>query len=167
MKIRLTPVSFCKVLDDLVNLQSPCHVVFARFRRDPVKVLRRYESLRIGTDRQFAIAMSYCVRKVSVGFVGLIFGLSLSPRLNTHLVRVGADVASALSEADRGEPLQPRPPRVVSDSFRVRTVTLPELSHALRSMNNSKACSDDGITVDMLRRTFAVIGPHLLHVCSQ
>ena len=32
-------------------------------------------------------------------------------------------------------------------------------------MNNSKACSDDGITVDMLR-TFAVIGPHLLHVVN-
>ena len=76
----------------------------------------------------------------------------------------GADVASVLSKADQGKPLQPRPPRVVNDSF--RAVTLPEFSHALRSMYNSKACSDDGIMVDMLRRTFAVIGPHLLHVVN-
>ena len=90
-------------------------------------------------------------------------------RLNTHFVRMGAECRchQCAVGGRPGEPLQPRPPRVVTDSFRVRTVTLPELSHALRSMNNSKACSDDGITVDMLRRTFAVIGPHLLHVCSQ
>ena len=93
-------------------------------------------------------------------------GPSWAERLNRHFVTVGADIASALATADQGERLPPRPPRVVSDSLRVRSVTLPELSRALRSMNNSGACSGDGITVEMLRRTFAVVGPHLLHVVN-
>ena len=93
-------------------------------------------------------------------------GPSWAERLNKHFVTVGAEVASALTAADQGERLSPRPPRVVSDCFRVRAATLPELSLALRTMNNSRACSSDGITVDMLRRTFAVVGPHLLHVVN-
>ena len=93
-------------------------------------------------------------------------GPSWAERLNRHFVTVGADIARALATADQGERLSPRPPRVVSDSLRVRSVTLPELSGALRSMNNSGACSGDGITVEMLRRTFAVVGPHLLHVVN-
>ena len=82
-------------------------------------------------------------------------------RLNTHFVTMGADVAAELSAANQRETLLPRPPRVVSDAFRVRPVTLPKLSRALWSCKNSSACSSDGITVEMLKCTFAVVGPHL------
>ena len=55
---------------------------------------------------------------------------------------------------------------MVSDALKVRTVTLPELSNALRGMNSSRASGSDGVTVQMLRATFPVIGPHLLHVIN-
>ena len=87
-------------------------------------------------------------------------------RLNRHFVSAGADVAAALSAVPQGAALSPRPPRVVSDAFRVRTVTLPELSNALRGMSSSRASGSDGVTVQMLRATFPVIGPHLLHVIN-
>ena len=48
----------------------------------------------------------------------------------------------------------------------MRTVTLPELSHALRGMSSSRTSGEDGVTVQMLRATFPVIGPHLLHVIN-
>ena len=88
-------------------------------------------------------------------------------RLNEHFATVGPRVAAALgaarSETDR---LPPRPTRVVSGSFRVRPVSLPELSEALQRMSASRACGEDGITLDMLRMTFEVTGPHLLSVVN-
>ena len=87
-------------------------------------------------------------------------------RLNSHFVAAGAEVATELSAAPQGAALSPRPPRVVSDSFKVRTVTLPELSYALKGLGRSRACGEDGVTVQMLRATFPVIGPHLMHVVN-
>ena len=78
----------------------------------------------------------------------------------------GAEVAATLSAAPQGAALPPRPPRVVSGALKVRTVTLPELSLALRGMSGSRASGDDGVTVQMLRSTFPVTGPHLLHVIN-
>ena len=87
-------------------------------------------------------------------------------RLNSFFASVGGDVARSLAAADSGEPLPPRPPRVCSGAFSPRPATLPELSAALQRMSSSRACGPDGITVDMLRMTFAVVGPHLLHLVN-
>ena len=76
-------------------------------------------------------------------------------------------MAAALEAARSGsDRLPPRPTRVVSDAFRVRPATLPELSEALQRMSTSRACGEDGITVGMLRMTFEVTGPHLLNVVN-
>ena len=76
-------------------------------------------------------------------------------------------VAAALEEAQReAAPLSPRPTRVVSGAFRVRPVTLPELSAAIQRMSTSRASGDDGVTIGMLRMTFPVIGPHLLNIIN-
>ena len=91
---------------------------------------------------------------------------SWAERLNRHFVSAGADVAAALSATPQGAPLSPRPSRVISGAFRVRCVTLPELSSALRGMGSSRACGSDGITLQMLRSTFPAVGPHLLHVIN-
>ena len=81
---------------------------------------------------------------------------------------MGPNIAASLSTVAAAAPrLPPRPPRVCSDAFRVRPATLPELSHALRRMNCSKASGADGITVSMLKMTFPVIGPHLLHIINR
>ena len=88
-------------------------------------------------------------------------------KLNEHFATVGSRVAAALEEARRDtEPLPPRPPVVVSGAFRVRPATLPELSYAIKRMSTSRSSGEDGITIDMLRMTFAVIGPHLLDVIN-
>ena len=61
--------------------------------------------------------------------------------LNAHFATVGSRVAAALEAARTGaDRLPPRPTRVVSGAFRVRTATLPELSVALQRMSTSKAC---------------------------
>ena len=82
-------------------------------------------------------------------------------RLNRFFASVGPDVAHSLGAADTGEPLPPRPPRVCSGAFAPQPATLPELSAALQRMGTSRACGPDGITIKMLKTTFAVVGPHL------
>ena len=87
-------------------------------------------------------------------------------RLNRYFADVGSTVAEDLAAADTGETLGPRPPRVISGAFSPRPATLPELSAALQRMSSSKACGEDGITIAMLRMTFPVVGPHLLHIIN-
>ena len=87
-------------------------------------------------------------------------------RLNQHFATVGSTVADSLAAADTGETLHPRPPRVCSGAFSPRPATLPELSAALQRMGTSKASGEDGITIAMLRMTFSVVGPHVLHVVN-
>ena len=87
-------------------------------------------------------------------------------RLNTFFASVGPELAEALAERDTGHPLPPRPPRVCSGAFSSRPATLPELSVALQRMSSSRACGLDGITIEMLRMTFPVVGPHLLKLIN-
>ena len=87
-------------------------------------------------------------------------------RLNRYFADVGSTVAEDLAAADTGETLGPRPPRVISGAFSPRPATLPELSAALQRMSSSKSSGADGITIAMLRTTFPVVGPHLLHVIN-
>ena len=86
--------------------------------------------------------------------------------LNRHFAAVGSAVADSLASTDNGETLSPRPPRVCSGAFSPRPATLPELSAALQRMGTSKASGADGITIAMLRTTFRVVGPHILHVIN-
>ena len=99
--------------------------------------------------------------------VPLVTGRVWANRLNDHFATCGARVASEVgSQAGADDPLTPRPPRVVSGAFRVYPATLPELSAAVKHMSASKACGEDGITIAMIRMTFPVIGPHLLHIVN-
>ena len=83
-------------------------------------------------------------------------------RLNRFFTSVGSNVAQALAESDAGEPLSPRPPRVCAGAFSPGPANLSELSAALQRMSASRAYGPDGVTVQMLRCTFPVVGPHLL-----
>ena len=94
--------------------------------------------------------------------------LEWADKLNRHFSSVGPSIAASLATvAATGPLLSPRPPRVCSDAFRVKPATLPELSSALKRMSCSKASGSDGITVSMLKMTFPVVGPHLLHVINR
>ena len=97
-----------------------------------------------------------------------VTGRRWANQLNAHFATCGARVAAEVgAQADAVGPLPPRPSRVVSGAFRVYPATLPELSHAVRHMSASRACGDDGITIAMIRMTFPVIGPHLLHIVNE
>ena len=90
---------------------------------------------------------------------------AVADNFNNYFASVGQRIADDL----RREPstdLSLRLPRVVSGAFRVRCVTLSELSVALQCMSSSKAVGPDGVCLSLLRECFAVVGPHLLHVVN-
>ena len=155
---------------------TPCDVTEREFRewRNAVKVaLNRacssyfktsYRHSRSGTwrdIRQFLVSSRKAAPQVDTKS-----GPDWADRLNSYFASVGSDVAHSLAAADAGEPLPPRPPRVCSGAFVPQPATLPELSAALGRMGTSRACGPDGITIEMLKMTFAVVGPHLLHIIN-
>ena len=90
---------------------------------------------------------------------------AVADQFNHYFASVGQRIADDL----RREPcadLSLRLPRVVSGAFRVRCVTLSELSVALQRMSSSKAVGPDDVCLSLLRECFAVTGPHLLHVIN-
>ena len=89
----------------------------------------------------------------------------LADEFNTHFASVGPLIAAELSAED-APVLPPRPPTVTTASLTLRPVTLPELSRAMRDLSSSKAVAHDGIPLHVIRHCFAVLGPHLLHLCN-
>ena len=86
-------------------------------------------------------------------------------RFNSYFATVGQRIADTLNDQPAPD-LPRRLPRVVSGAFRVRPVTLSELSAALHRMSSSKAVGPDGVCLSLLRECFAVVGPHLLHIVN-
>ena len=87
-------------------------------------------------------------------------------RFNAYFADTGRRVADEL--ASRSVPqLPPRPPIVCSSAFAVRPATLPELSAALGRMSGSRAVGCDGVSLQLIERCFAVIGPHVLRVINR
>ena len=48
----------------------------------------------------------------------------------------------------------------------LQPITLPMLSKALNELSSSKAVGQDGLPILALRKCFAVLGPHLLHLVN-
>ena len=84
---------------------------------------------------------------------------------NEYFAAVGQHVAAAVSD-EPGTDLPLRLPRLVSGAFRVGSVTLSDLSLALQLMSSSRAVGADGVCLLIIRRCFAVVGPHLLHIVN-
>ena len=90
---------------------------------------------------------------------------AVADRFNEYFATVGQRIADHLErEANTG--LSLRLPRVVSGAFRVRCITLTELSSALQRMSRSRAVGPDNVCLSVLRECFAVVGPHLFHVVN-
>ena len=155
---------------------TPCDVTEREFRerRNAVKVVLnracssffqtsyRHSRSRTWRDiRQFLVSSKKAEPQVVTHT-----GPDWADRLNSYFASVGSDVARSLAATDAGESLLPRPPRVCSGAFVPQPATLPELSAALGRMGTSRACGPDGITIEMLKMTFAVVGPHLLHIIN-
>ena len=86
---------------------------------------------------------------------------------NEHFASVGSRIASEVRSVEATDRPGPRPPRVVSSSLTLKPVTLPELSKAVRLLKPSRAVGVDGVPLEAIRKCFAVIGPHLLHVINK
>ena len=87
-------------------------------------------------------------------------------RFNNFFANVGSNIADELAERGDAQPPPARPPTVCSSTFVVRPATLPELSHALWRMSSSKAAGSDGVQLQMIKRCFAVIEPHILNIIN-
>ena len=94
-----------------------------------------------------------------------IQGSTAADRFNEYFATVGQRIADALNNEPSPD-LPLRLPRVVSGAFRVKPVTLPELSLALHRMSSSKAVGPDNVCIALIRECFAVVGPHLLHILN-
>ena len=57
-------------------------------------------------------------------------------------------MADTLAQADSGETMQPRPPRVISGALSLRPATLPELSAALQGMGLLDAVTNATSNID-------------------
>ena len=87
-------------------------------------------------------------------------------RFNTYFAEVGGRIAAELADRRDGPASPPRPPTVCSAAFTVRPATLPELSDALKRMSGSRATGSDGVSLQLIRRCFPVVGPHLLRIIN-
>ena len=86
---------------------------------------------------------------------------------NRHFASLGSKIAAELAAVSRGTPsLPPRPPCVTTARLQLQPITLPMLSKALNEMSSSKAVGQDGVPILALRKCFAVLGPHLLHLVN-
>ena len=87
-------------------------------------------------------------------------------RFNEYFSTVGSRIAADLSD-DVTVGVAPRPPIVVSASFKLGPATLPELARAVRQMNSAGAVGPDGVPLSAVKRCFAVIGPYLLRIVNK
>ena len=79
---------------------------------------------------------------------------------------MGRHIAEELAERTDVQLPPARPPTVCSSAFEVRPATLPELSRALGRMSSSRAAGSDGVQLQMIKKCFAVIGPHILNIIN-
>ena len=86
--------------------------------------------------------------------------------LNQYFVSVGPRVANEVRA--RGDPnsLPVRLPRVGTSAFELQPVSLSTLWSTLNSMKQSGACGTDGISIQVLKLCFDVIGPVFLHIIN-
>ena len=89
-----------------------------------------------------------------------------SDRFNDFFSSVGSRIAADLA-GDVTAGLSPRPPIVVSATFRPHPVTLPVLSRAVSTMNSNSAVGPDKVPLSAIKRCFAVVGPHLLRIVNK
>ena len=86
--------------------------------------------------------------------------------LNQYFVSVGSRVANEVRA--RGDPnsLPVRLPRVGTSAFELQPVSLSTLWSTLNSMKQSGACGTDGISIQVLKLCYDVIGPVFLHIIN-
>ena len=91
----------------------------------------------------------------------------MAERFNDFFAEIGKRTADQLAAAGQAGELQPRPPTVVSTGFRVRPATEAELKSALFRMSSSKAVGCDEVSLQLIRRCFAEMAPHVLQVINR
>ena len=113
----------------------------------------------------------FAVRSTAAGGESApVVGPEQADTFNEYFSSVGARVAAELrADVDRGpsvEQCAPRPVTVCSSAFKLKPVTLPELSAAVWGMSSSRAVGLDGVPMHAVRKCFPVVGPMLLHLIN-
>ena len=83
-----------------------------------------------------------------------------------HFANVGSKIAADIVADNNRPPIPPRPPCVTTAGLTHRVVTLPELSTALSELSGSQAVGLDDLPIAAIRKSFSVIGPHILHLVN-
>ena len=186
VKLRHPDRPWLTLNDDLRDLQGQRDA--ARRERDVLRTAaseQRYASLKKEFKRRIAAARAEYfsapssttemwteLRRHALGPTrpagpGDVPDAATASRFNTYFAEVGHRIAEELAaRRDGPPPPPPRPPTVCSSAFAVRPATLSELSGALRRMSSSSAVGSDGVSLQLIRRCFPVVGPHVLRIIN-
>ena len=97
---------------------------------------------------------------------GRIMPEATPDELNQYFVSVGPRVAGEVRARGVPTSLPVRLPRVGTCAFKLQPISLSDLWSILNSMKNSGACGADGISIQVIKLCFPVIGPVFLHVIN-
>ena len=136
------------------------------FRRRMAAARAEYFSAPSSTSEMWAELRKHALGPAQSVGRGDVTDAATANRFNSYFAEVGGRIAAELAARQDGPVPPPRPPTVCSSTFTVRPATLPELSDALRRMSGSRATGSDGVSLQLVRRCFPVVGPHLLRVIN-
>ena len=142
-------------------LRGPDRDVYTELNRRVRHAMQR--DARDSIERQIAEAgrgsMYRCIRPIIQGKSGgCLQQPDTSPdALNQYFSEIGVTTAASVAAArlvDGASELPVRLPRVLTAAFSVQPVTPDELCLTVHSMNGSKACGPDGLTMHLVKKCF-------------
>ena len=136
------------------------------FKRRIAAARAEYFSAPASAKEMWAELRKHALGRQPSAGPGNVPDAAAADRFNSYFAEVGHRIAAELAGRRDGPAPPPRPPTVCSSAFAVRPATLPELSGALGRVSGSKATGSDGVSLQLIRRCFPVVGPHVLRIIN-
>ena len=138
-----------------------------QLKRVLIRAKRQYLCGSLMTDRRqfWGRIKAFALRPSGGGPSGTDDVSEQADAFNKHFASIGPRLAAEVAR-DGGAAICPRPPRVCASALMLRLATLPELWGAIARMSGTRAVGVDEVPFYAVKKCFAVIGPHLLHLIN-